>query len=602
MLAVSLGYLCYVFDLSGERAWSSGLGDWMDPYFINALLEHWHRSIGRFTDPASPPMFHPVQGTLGYSHGLILYAPFYVPLRQILHPFIAYNLTVLLVMATGTICLYLINRRSLGLSFVESLVLSVFFLTSPNVTHGPVSVWSQRASVFLIPPILFLGTTAARMTDGVLRWTVAAASGLLAALLYTQDFYTAHLALLIVALFAPAAFFAERSFRRRIARAWQAESTAAMLALAVAVLAAAWTWRLAVGGGGELQISGIRIRSNNWERPALLTIAVLAVFVWLRGARRTLSELKRLPGWVAAFGGGAVAGFLVFLWVYFDAYRQHGGFPERDLLNQLIPSNPARWRGPLDLIRALDVYDSFRTFLLAAAAGCAAWLPRIGLDGKARIYWTCFLLISAAVLLIPHLAGGFSVWVAIFAKLPGYGVIRDPKRIIYLYELAAVLAVAVAFTRVPPRAAYRRIVALLALLLIVARPNNAKFETHRPIEVYRRWVAAPIAVDPACASFFIKGASAEYMARPGVKQMVYNIDAVFIALNLSIPTLNGYSAWAPPQWALHNPHHEEYQASVDRWISTHRLDNVCELDIDARTMKPHVPGQRAAPGLPGPGR
>ncbi len=82
---LSAAYLAYVFRLRGPLFWSAGLGDWMDPYFINALLEHWYHVARSLADPASPPMFFPVRHALGYSHGLLLYAPFYVPLRAFSH-------------------------------------------------------------------------------------------------------------------------------------------------------------------------------------------------------------------------------------------------------------------------------------------------------------------------------------------------------------------------------------------------------------------------------------------------------------------------------------------------------------------------------------
>ena len=40
VLAVSLSYLSYVFGVFHETFWTAGLGDWIDPYFINYLLEH----------------------------------------------------------------------------------------------------------------------------------------------------------------------------------------------------------------------------------------------------------------------------------------------------------------------------------------------------------------------------------------------------------------------------------------------------------------------------------------------------------------------------------------------------------------------------------
>ena len=156
VLLSSIIYLSLVFRLTEQTFWSHGLGDWLDPYFLNYLLEHWYHSARGFTDPVSPPMFFPARGTLGYSHGLVLYAPVYLAVRPFLHPFQAYSVTLLLVLEAGVLCLYLLFRKALALSFIESLFLTAFFVTSPNVMSGVLGVWSQRASVFLIPPVALL--------------------------------------------------------------------------------------------------------------------------------------------------------------------------------------------------------------------------------------------------------------------------------------------------------------------------------------------------------------------------------------------------------------------------------------------------------------
>lgn len=216
LLAVSLSFLSRAFQLSLATFWDSGMGDWMDPYFINALLEHWYRSVLSGTDPSSPPMYFPTRHTLGYSHGLVLYAPFYLPLRPFLHPFQAYNLTLFVVLEIGIVCLYVLFRKFFRLSFIESLLLTAFFFTSQNVVNGPISVWSQRASVFLIPPILLILLVSTR-TDGRRSVILAWLSGLLASLLFTHDFYTAQFALFFMVLLAAAVLLERR-------RGWQKQS------------------------------------------------------------------------------------------------------------------------------------------------------------------------------------------------------------------------------------------------------------------------------------------------------------------------------------------------------------------------------------------
>ncbi len=144
-------------------------------------------------------MYFPVSGTLGYSHSLILYAPFYVVLRPFVDEFQAYTLALMLVLVTGAACLLVLFRR-LGLGLVEALALGALFVTSSNVINGGTSIWSQTASVFLIPPILIILTTSLRASNRRLALTLAWLSGLLGTLLLSQDYYTGALTALLLAL------------------------------------------------------------------------------------------------------------------------------------------------------------------------------------------------------------------------------------------------------------------------------------------------------------------------------------------------------------------------------------------------------------------
>ena len=77
-------------------------------------------------------------------------------------------------------------------------------------------------------------------------------------------------------------------------------------------------------------------------------------------------------------------------------------------------------------------------------------------------------------------------------------------------------------------------------------------------------------------------------ARPGHMWSLYGVDSWFIAMRYGIPTLNGYSAWAPETWLLANPQEAGYIQAVQRWIGQNQLTEVCVLDIDARTMTPYM--------------
>jgi len=592
LLAVSVAYLSYVFDVFHTRFWNAGLGDWIDPYFINSLLEHWYHAVTTFSDPSSPPMFFPAQRTLGYSHGLILYAPFYIAVRFFLHPFQAYSVSLFIIVETGIVCLYVIFRRFVGLSFIESLLLTMFFFTSPNVINGSIGVWSQRASVFLVPPILLLGLISYHHPPGRRQLVLAGLAGFLAVLLFPQDFYSGHFTFFFAGLFLVAWAFVEGHISATLSMIqWRSQPVGERVALGATLIGAAWTAYLWMFGGVRMRFLGVRIASQDWRRPALVTLSCAVVLAWLRGAehiradfRGLLSKARAMAGpWFEALLIGGVIGAAVFLWIYLPAYREHPRFPEQDLLSQIRARTWHRWSSPL---QDLNAYDTSRSFALVAIGALFACLPWLKLDRKARWYvWWAFV-ISAFVFVMPLRIGGRAIWLSFFRYVPGFSVIRDPTRVIFQYELAFIVAAGLLMARLRPQPAYRLGVCLALLFFMVTDHRTDVLAYDRPVSVFHRWVESPIDIDPACHSFFIKPASREYMKRSVNVWALYGGDALFIALKQGVPTLNGYSAWGPEGWDLMNPPESDYRDKVRGWIALNGLTGVCELDVDARTMRP----------------
>jgi hypothetical protein len=589
VLVFSLAYASYVCRIFDPAFWSSGVGDWMDPYFINAVLEHLYRSAARLTDPSSPPMFFPAPRTLGYSHGLVLYAFYYVPVRLFVHPFVAHNLTLFLAIAVGIVSLYVLLRR-LRLSFVEALLLTAFFATSANVANGSMGVWSQRASVFLIPPILVLLHVSWQRRAERAGLVLGCVASLLLMLLYAQDIYTAHLAMLLAAFGAAAIAVVEGHVGRTTRAFWRSQSGRSLTALLIAAAVGGWVTYIWKFGGVELYVWGVKLASHNWRRPIWIAIAAFVAFLWLNRTAISRIRLPRPGRWQMAVLLGAIAGVIVVGWIYAHAYLQQPVFPEDQLLNSLIRRNPSGWRGPLDIVRDLRNFDSMRPFVLVFALALLAWVPWFTNDRKTRLYWVWFCAVSAFVVLVPVRFPDFSVWRTFIAPFPGFGAIRDPARIIYLYELGVVVAAALLFARLPAAAPHRWAAIGLLVALFATTDHGGPFHYARPIATFEQWVRAPLEIDPGCRSFYIKGASDAYMARSDHKWTLYNVDATFIALDREIPTLNGYSALTPDGWSLANPQEEpDYTKNVRRWIDRNRLTGVCELDIEARVMKPFTP-------------
>jgi hypothetical protein len=586
ILVVVIGaYLASAFKFS-TTFWTSGMGDWADPYFINYLLEHWLHSVSGLTNPASPPMFYPATGTLGYSHALILYAPFYVPFRLFLHPFQAHNLTILSVLFVGSVSLYVLCRK-LKLSFVESLLVTAFFLASPNVTDGSLAVWSQRASVFLIPTLVLATLWSLEVTHPRWRLALLGFSGLATSLLYSQDFQTAHFAVLLLSLaLLPLIPIGIRS----IGDHTRYGSSSRMVTNAVgltALLATIWTLVVLTYGGFSVAVFGGTIRSHDWRRPAALAVVAMVFWLWRGGAAPVRAVVSQLRPEAIAFGGGTILGAIVFAWIYARAYVEHRAFPADQLVTTLVTPDPVAVGGIGPFLRQLLIYESFAGFAVATIIVVLAWAPRSGATNRIRMHVLWCLVISVVVLLIPLQVGGFSLWREVIQPIPGFAAIRDPKRVIYLFDLAVALGAALFVSRFPQRAVVRLAMSLTLLGVLVSERHLAAFDFFRPVDDYARWIASPVTIDPRCSSFYIKAASAND-PRHNTVWTTYALDAMFVSLNQGIPTINGYSAWNPSGWTLGNPTDPTYLAAVKQWAERHDLRNVCELDLHQRSIGPPV--------------
>jgi hypothetical protein len=588
LLALSTIYLGYVFRLPTGEWRRMGLGDWIDPYFINSLLEQWLYSVTHLTSPVSPPVFFPVRGTLGYSHSLVLYAPFYVVARLWLNPFVAYTITLIAIIAIGTACLYVVCRTFIGLTFGESLVFVAVFATSENVINGATGVWSQRASVFLIPPILLLGLWSTRCAHRRPRWLGLAATGALGASLFTHDIYTGLLTVIVTAplllgarllLSWPRLGIRITWWRRRALPMTVARRLVAAGALGATVLSLAIAWQHQYGD----------VRHRHPDRAlAVAAIAVVLFELARGGARDRVAIVDRSAVFDAvATGAGVLAGSVLFLWLYSAAFWQHQGFPAQELLEHLRSLEPDRWRQVLTSPTMLVPYDSGRTVVMVFVLGAAAWLPWLGVPRRIRLSALWFMLVTVIWLAVPVRIGRIAVWSYVFETFPGFSAIRDPRRVQYPFELAAALGIGLFAAQLPRASVQRRSVVLFVLIVMLAKWNWERFDYERSIDLFRQFVEAPIAVDPSCRSFFIKRAeSATYLSRSNGWQMYAN-DAAFIATRTSVPTLNGYSAWTPPDWHLFNPQDSDYLPGVAQWVSRNQLHHVCELDIERRSMTPY---------------
>ena len=393
--------------------------------------------------------------------------------------------------------------------------------------NGGTGVWSQRASVFLIPPILLMGLASMRIGLEPARLAAAGLTGLLVSLLFTQDFYMGALALLVLTLFIAGALVLLRkpigeavvALRQTVGvveRLQTLPAPASRWWLFTAIAAVVFALGIAIHPIERMTIASMRFSATDPGRPLGLALFTAGWYLFwhFRRLDRTLGAesldgiapplVKRVAAvWLRnrrhlmAFATGAFVGGVVFLWIYLPAYREHPSFPQDQLMSSLRP-----FQGSV-----FDGYESRRSFMLVFLAGFAVWIPWFGAPRQVRLGWLWVALVSILVLIIPLRFGDFSIWRTLLAPLPGLSVIRDPTRIIPIYELAVTLAAALTLLTFPRQSAFRLASVGLVLMLIVTDWNRQVFDFGRRNDEFERWVDSPVSIDPSCKSFFIKGAS-----------------------------------------------------------------------------------------------
>jgi MFS family permease len=219
--------------------------------------------------------------------------------------------------------------------------------------------------------------------------------------------------------------------------------------------------------------------------------------------------------------------------------------------------------------------------MLVVVAGWSLWRRRR--RGDRSLADTIGATAAIVVLIVWVLPVRFrvgSVWYLLYRFVPGGSAIRVPGRIEVLNSWLAVVAIgcwlaardrSVGAERESERRRWQAWVLPVLLCLAATEQLNTTIG-------YRRFdrsdeLAALSAVPPApaaCTAFAVTDPTrTEY---DGV-----SIDAMLIAHEVGLPTVNGYSGQVPEGWTL-RPWEDDYEASVTAWAVEHGL-SLCSYNL-----------------------
>ena len=533
------------------REWSTGFrmvdGDSHDTVLQIYLQEHWFHVLNGDASWRNPAIFYPIKDVLGWSDGFVLFEVFYAPLRAVgFDIFLSAELTLILFSLVGFASFVYLTRLAFGVQRWVALIGGLAFTFANNLWIH--LYWLQFPTVWMVPGLLLLAVLAFRCFDGhrLTALVLGALSGLGAALLFLTAFYVA--------------------------------------------------WFCALAGGVALVILllGGRGRSVRW----LL---------------RHWHESRWL---VLTIGGAFAVGLVPFLATYLPAQKaiQHLSYSAvmfyaptpRDLLN--FGTQNVFW-SPV----ARHVLSNFHLTFSALTWAVTPLVMVLAVAGSALAWWTtrsdagrahaataraAAVLAGTAVVLsaLPLKTRFGSLWSLVW-HLPGADAIRRTNRIGAVIGLVACLALVCAASvlyraagRRPDRT-FRSAAIVVLLLLTVAEQYNTTVLTGLDRSAEMSFLGSVKSPPSGCRSFYVVDPAHSFLAPTSALgsslAVTDQIDAMLVSEKYLLPTLNGYSGYAPAGWGLAAPFSPSYLPAVRSWARAHGIQGgLCQLDL--RTLQWHM--------------
>lgn len=338
----------------------------------------------------------------------------------------------------------------------------------------------------------------------------------------------------------------------------------------------------------------------------LLLLALTAAIALAREERRARlwAGLRRDPtAWVT---GALVAALAALPWAfhYLAAARRLGGHSLGEVL--LLLPRPGSW---LNLGPGSLLYGGLSESLLGAQVPYE-WVHRLGLGFVtwALVLWGAGLAVrlrieplrwmvvafGLAVLLAMRWPGGWSLWRAVYEVVPGATAIRAVGRLAVVGLLPLALCLALAWQRLEDSRRWRAWLLPLAALVVLEQVQTP--ETYRRGPVRATVARLAQRIPPDCAVFFYSSDD------PGAMPHHVHLEAMWASMATGIPTINGYSGGAPPDWPLQDaviraPEGEPaLRDALRRWIAARQIrEPVCWIRWDG--MRDHPAEVERLPGM-----
>lgn len=192
------------------------------------------------------------------------------------------------------------------------------------------------------------------------------------------------------------------------------------------------------------------------------------------------------------------------------------------------------------------------------------------------------LTMTALVVLTLPLAGGHTFWFLVYEWFPAGSAIRAVPRVGLVLLIGASAGLAFAAERLRERG-HAALAAALSVLVVLEQGQTMPSYPKAAAREHVRHIAR--AVPSGCRAFFYSP-----LDNRGHPPWETQVDAMWAALEIGIPTVNGYSGNFPPKWMPLLDHaiqrerptdSDRLRAALDAWLAEHEMTSrgVCWVKL-----------------------
>jgi hypothetical protein len=518
-------------------------GDAGDTRLQIAILEHWLNVFRGHDQFASPPFFAPEPHALGYSDAMFLFSLPYGAARAMgLDRYLAFESALMCVKAIGFLSMYGVLRVCLPGGERWIALLGAVLFTISNCYYLAAG-HAQFYAVGLVPLLCLLGWRYRQArgrgnTRAALGW-LAGVAVLLATLLFTSFYvgwFTIFVAGLGCSLWCAGTLLGRLRTRGAQAPHFKGSHALADMAFASFVLLV-----------------------------AMIPFLLVYVPVLMRTGGRSFQEVLLYapqPSDVLNVGAdnlvwGALQSRLIgahddrFIFARYELQR---GWPPLTLL-LFLATTALSLRATATARR--DGHVRHQAAALTSLFGVTAMLG-----------WLLTVRLSSV-----------TPWLLVFRLVPGASAIRVPVRMNLVLNLLVIVVnmLGLSALKTTNNGRWRAASVVLALILVAEQLNRANtFRLSRSAEaaIFERIEVAP----PNCRYFYVLEPNPTHDPFDAIATQT---EAMLIAADRRVPTINGYSGGYPPGWDLLFLD-ADYAERVARWVSAKGIaSGVCSLDVSS---------------------